>query len=57
MFFSTSFTVTASPFWINGVSLLTCSIAAGSAHCTISKQRSVFPVIEELGEDFSLLTL
>ena len=25
---------------INSVSLLTCSIAAGSAHCTISKQRS-----------------
>ena len=42
---------------INGVSLLTCSIAAGSAHCTISKQRSVLPVIEELGEDFSLIDL
>ena len=42
---------------INSVSLLTCSIAAGSAHCTISKQRSVFPVIEKLGEDFSLIDL
>ena len=42
---------------INGVSLLTCSIAAGSAHCTISKQCSVFPVIEKLGEDFSFVTL
>ena len=42
---------------INGVSLLTCSIAAGNAHCTISKQRSVLPVIEELGEDFSLIDL
>ena len=39
------------------VSLLTCSIAAGSAHCTSSKPCSVFPGIEELGEYFSLIDL
>ena len=42
---------------VNSVSLLTCRIAAGSAHCTVSKQRSVFPVIKKLGEDFSLIDL
>ena len=42
---------------VNSVSLLTCRIAAGSAHCTVSKQCSVFPVIKKLGEDFSLIDL
>ena len=42
---------------VNSISLLTCRIAAGSAHCAISKQRSVFPVIKKLGEDFSLIDL
>ena len=42
---------------IDSVCLLTCCIAAGSTHRTIGKQRGVFPVIEKLGEDFSLIDL
>ena len=41
----------------DGVSLLTGSIAAGSAHRTVRKQNGVFPVIKKLGEDFSFGTL
>ena len=41
----------------DGVSLLTGSIAAGSAHRAVRKQSGVFPVIKKLGEDFSFGTL
>ncbi len=40
----------------DSISLLTSSIAAGSAHCTVRKQSGVLPVIK-LGEDFSFGTL